>query len=304
MKNKDAWQGNEKKKKYFEGWYYKVVTEDETIFFSLIVGVSINPLDPHAFIQVLSNTLDKPRYIKYPLNEFSYQKDKFQIQIGKNTFSDTQIKLNIKNIKIQLTFFEITKLKSTLYRPSIMGPAYYIKGLECNHGIVNLSMKTNGTIIQNHQSYSFQNGRGYIEKDYGTSFPTKYLWMQSNNAKNKDTFVLAQGKVPILFFHLTGLFLVINTKEKQYVFANYYGAKIKTISHQKKQDKLIIKQGKYMVTIICKYQKGISLPSPKQGKMDQLILEYIECTCNIKIEKKKKTIYQNEFYQVNYENQW
>lgn len=287
-----------KEKNYFEGKYYKIVTEDHSVLFSFIVGISNN----HAFIQILSNQFPENYYFKYPIKNYKKEKDTYKIE--KNIFSNTQIKLNIPtiNLHVNLTFTNQTNLKKTPYRPTIMGPASYIKGLECNHRIISLKGTVTGNIIFNQTNYSLNNSSIYIEKDYGTSFPKEYLWMQSSSGKNKDTFVLAQGNVPIFKCKLTGLFLVISSTEKEYVFANYYGAKITQINKNKNKDIITIKQGNYQINITCNYKNGKELPSPKQGEMKETIIEYIECKANIQIKYKKNIIYKNEFTQTNYEN--
>ena len=40
LKNPSMFQGNKKRKKYFEGWYFKMVSADGTSILSVIPGVS------------------------------------------------------------------------------------------------------------------------------------------------------------------------------------------------------------------------------------------------------------------------
>lgn len=48
----EVFQGNLKKKNYFEGWYFKNVTQDLSCTLSIIPGISLVENDPHAFIQI------------------------------------------------------------------------------------------------------------------------------------------------------------------------------------------------------------------------------------------------------------
>lgn len=58
IKHPVLFQGNLDKKKYFEGWYYKQVTADQKTSLSFIPAVSLNPEDPHSFVQyILVQTL-------------------------------------------------------------------------------------------------------------------------------------------------------------------------------------------------------------------------------------------------------
>ena len=42
MGNTSIFQGNKKKKEYFEGWYFKMVAEDGSSIFSVIPGISLS----------------------------------------------------------------------------------------------------------------------------------------------------------------------------------------------------------------------------------------------------------------------
>lgn len=141
--NKTNFQGvNQwKSQHYFEGWYYKQVSQDKKNTISFIPGVSFNNEDPHAFIQCI-------------------YKDK-----------DNQHK----------TFYFKYTLERTFLNPNIMGYFNYIPNLECNHEVVSMNHSLNGEIIINGESIDFNHGKGYIEKDWGRSFPEKYIWIQSNH---------------------------------------------------------------------------------------------------------------------------
>ena len=62
-----------------------------------------------------------------------------------------------------------------------MGPFKYLPKMECKHNIFSMNNQVNGKIIINGQEYLFNNDLGYIEGDYGTSFPNNYIWIQANN---------------------------------------------------------------------------------------------------------------------------
>ncbi len=45
-------------------------------------------------------------------------------------------------------------------------------------------------------------GRGYIEKDWGTSFPSAWIWMQCNTFDTPDTsFMLSYARIPWMGSH-------------------------------------------------------------------------------------------------------
>ena len=60
-------QGNKKTKKYFEGWYFKMVSQDEVSILSVIPGISISEdgSTKHAFIQIINGKTAETEYINF-----------------------------------------------------------------------------------------------------------------------------------------------------------------------------------------------------------------------------------------------
>jgi hypothetical protein len=84
-----------------------------------------------------------------------------------------------------------------------MGPVGWMPGLECTHGILsfdhelsgNLTLTTTASNKKNATTtsssaggsteiISMNGGRGYTEKDFGRSFPSLWVWIQTNNFRN------------------------------------------------------------------------------------------------------------------------
>ena len=72
-------QGNKKTKKYFEGWYFKMVSQDEQTILSVIPGISISEdgSTKHAFIQIINGKTAETEYINFSIEDFYYSKDDF-----------------------------------------------------------------------------------------------------------------------------------------------------------------------------------------------------------------------------------
>ena len=92
----EIYQGNKSLKSYFEGWYFKMVSEDETKVYSFIPGISLNPSDPHAFIQFIDGITGNTEYVRYSIQDFSYDKEQFRVWVGNSFFSAEKIVLDIK----------------------------------------------------------------------------------------------------------------------------------------------------------------------------------------------------------------
>ena len=142
----ERFQGSLKKRQYFEGWYFKIVSSNQDSIFAIIPGIILNRKErtSHAFIQVLDGIQVKYYYLKYPLDTFSYSSSKFESWIENSYFSAEEVKLDIQNedisIQGELKITDLTPLPKKLFRR-----------LDLEHEIWQQSMKKNanaGELIQ------------------------------------------------------------------------------------------------------------------------------------------------------------
>lgn len=281
MKNKDFYK---KKKEYFEGWYFKNQFEDNIISFIPGINIKANG-EKYSFIQII--TKDKSYNINYDFNDFSISDDKLTIKIKDNIFSTRGIILNIKNkdihIKGRLIYNDITPLKS-----DIMGPFKYFSFMECYHGVLSLNHVVNGTLTINNRDIEFKDGKGYIEKDFGKSFPETYLWIQSNDFTIENTSIMVSiADIPFLGYKFKGCIAIVYYKGKEYRFATYNGVKI--ISYNEKS--LIIKKGRYKLVVDIDSSSGQNLLAPNLGEMKRTIYENINCYAKYKFYENDKLIF-------------
>ena len=226
-------QGIRQKKAYFEGWYYKAVNETQETAIALIPGISLDQKDPHAFIQVFvtSATSLQTVYFRFPVEDFSYEDEPFRILIKHNEFSLSQctIDLTSEELTIQgtLQIHTITPLKTSLYAPNIMGPFAYFPYMECSHGVISMNHAISGTLTLNNTPITFDHGKGYIEKDWGTSFPKEYVWLQSNHFRlSNASFMFSYASIPFFKSTFNGLICVLILHNIEYRFSTYQLGKI------------------------------------------------------------------------------
>lgn len=96
MKNPAYFQGKYRKKRYFEGWYFKCISADRKHVIAIIPGMAIDPQGQrHSFIQVINAASGKTWYHHFPYVDFQSPTDRFEIRISKNTFNSDGLSLNI-----------------------------------------------------------------------------------------------------------------------------------------------------------------------------------------------------------------
>ena len=291
MKNKNNYIN---KKSYFEGWYFKHQSDDFSI--SFIPGININKNgDKYAFIQII--TEKKSYNINYDFNDFSISKDKLTIKIKDNIFSLNGVIVNIKNkdinIRGRLTYRNITPIKG-----DIMGPFAYFPFMECFHGVLSLNHKVEGNLFINDEEFKFIKAKGYIEKDSGTSFPNKYLWVQSNYFKNNDISIMVSiANIPFLGFEFNGCIAVVYYEGKEYRLATYNGVKI--ISYNEKG--LIIKKGQYRLEVEIKELYPQNLLAPNGGEMIRTIKENVACNARFRFFRGENLIFNLDSNKTSFE---
>jgi hypothetical protein len=233
--NPPVFQGSLRKKRYFEGWYFKNVSPDTSTVYSFIPGVTLSK-DPHAFIQIINGISGKSWYIRYPLQEFSSSAQEFVIGIGDSYFSQNSMHLQIESdeitIKGELLYSDHQPFPSTLLRPGIMGWFSFIPFMECRHGVVSASHSIQGSLEIDARAVDFSGGKGYIEKDWGTSFPESWVWLQCNNfiSNPNSSCMISIAKIPWMghyFIGFVGFFVHNNT---WFPFATYNRHKITQLS--------------------------------------------------------------------------
>ena len=299
IKNPDLFQGENylnKNGQYFEGWYFKNTNKEKGI--SFIPGISVDDKGKKAFIQVITN--DESYFVNYDIEDFEFAEDPFCIKIKNNTFSKDGIHIDIKeekqnlNIDGDIKYTENQNIYTNMLNPNIMGPFSYIPFMECNHAILDMKNKASGVISVNNNKITFENDTGYIEKDWGTSFPKSYIWCQANNFQTSDaSFMLSIADVPFKTFNFQGIICALIVEGEEYKFATYNNAKI--IEYDVNDDwlNITLKKGSYTINVYSKYDVAQKLAAPVKGKMEKDIYESITATITVTLKKDDYVIFSD-----------
>jgi hypothetical protein len=296
----ETYQGDKRKKHYFEGWYIKLIDKSRKTVIAIIPGISIgkNKLDSHSFVQFIDAVQGKTEYYRFPFEDFSADKNNFNIRIGPNSFSDNHIKVNLNHestrIVGELHFDKIIKYPKSIFHPGIMGPFSFMPGMECYHGIVNISHTIAGTLKINDAEMDLTGGEGYIEKDWGRSFPKSWIWLQASHFdQSSSSFMFSVARVPWLGRSFTGLISFLKTENGFYNFSTYNGSKIKHLKIDDHTVDVLIRKNGYTLKFNAKYRQGGILKVPKNGLMKREIEESITAEIALRLaDKKNRAIFE------------
>ena len=249
---------------YFKGWYFKCNNGDKTI--SFIPAFHRSNHKQTASLQVI--TEDAAYYI--PFHTLRYRETPLSVTLGDCFFSENGIKLNLHNNNLTLKGTLLFHFPSPL-RYDIMGPFRFVPFMQCRHRIYGMMHRIDGQLSCNGQFLHFQNGTGYIEGDFGTSFPKQYIWTQC--CFENGSLMLSVADIPMFGFCFTGIIGIVLINRKEYRIATYLGAKVKYIG----RNTVIVRQGDYELTTVLLNKKTQPLFAPDKGKMSRTIHESASC---------------------------
>lgn len=288
--NPEVFQGSFHKRGYFEGWYYKLVSRDLYRSLSIIPGISTAKGDAHAFIQVISSHPGKTAYFRFPPECFSASRSSLSISVGPNRFSASGMSLDLCSTEARLsgalTFSEAVPFPKSLLRRGIMGPFGYVPFMECYHGIAHIRHTLAGSLLLDGNLLDFEGGRGYIEKDWGRSFPSSWIWLQSDFPEENATLMFSMADIPFMRRRFCGILSFLYMDGRYYSIATYNGARFAYFNMDDDMFSLEIRNNAYALALKALRVETSSLRAPVNGNMQRTIEE----TLNAKVAVSFRTV--------------
>lgn len=292
--NPDQYQGWGRTHRYFEGWYFKLVSADERHALAFIPGISMSPAgERHAFVQVMDGKANTSQYHVFDAADFQPSRKSFEVAIGNNYFSSEEIRLDLPGIQGQIKFENTHPWPKMLGAPGIMGWYSFVPFMECKHGVVSLHHNLDGALNLPHSPIHFTGGHGYIEKDWGRSFPRAYVWMQSNHFDTRDraSLMASVAHIPWLGSYFIGFISGLWLEGRLFKFATYTGAR-KFLKIKGEQLELVFKNPKTELRIWAKQAEGTALFSPLSGEMKGKIQESLQATLTVELLENGRRIFE------------
>lgn len=289
--NPDLYHGESKRFNFFEGWYFKVVDRLGKNVFAFIPGISKGRDEAyhHSFVQILDGRDRSYNYIKGSENDFKYSREKFEIEVFGNRFSEKQIDLNLdngeKSVSGTLEFRDILKWPSTKLSPGSMGYYNYLTFMECYSQVTAMDGNVRGSLKVDGEQIDFDGGKVYIEKNWGREFPVAWVWIQSNSFEETGvSFTCSIGRVPLGPVNFSGFLAGLYLDGEFYEFTKMNRAKMDiekngrdmTIRFRRKNLELKVKtESELEDFILCR--------GPRDGEMTPLVKECLNGTVELEL---------------------
>jgi tocopherol cyclase len=301
----EYYKGSGRMRRYFEGWYFKQVSADRSEIWSFIPGISRgeNRGEGYAFVQVIEGRSGRTWWFEYAAHEFSASRDGLDIRVGGNHFTEGGIVLDLAgpegNFHGELRFGAFTRLPSSLLWPGVMGPYSFVPFMECKHGLLSLHHSVVGGFETEGRAVNLGGpeglGRGYIEKDWGSSMPSRWIWMQSNNFEAEgDSFMLSIADIPWLGSSFTGFLCVGSIGGRILREASYTGARLADFSLEDGSVKLALRRAGLRLEIEASRSRGGLLRAPVRGLLTRRISESVDACLRLRWLDGGKLLFEGE----------
>lgn len=280
----------------FEGWYFKLVGPDgDPHPLAVIPGVSRDRAGgtSHCFVQLI-----RPgggvRYFDYPLSEFGWGRDHFAIRVGPNVFARDKLTLHLADdegpVHGEVLMDRWHPWPVTLLSPGIMGWYRYVPSMECYHGVLSLDHGLRGTLLFDGEPLDFTGGRGYVEKDWGSSFPSSWVWSQSNHfGRPGVSATLSVARIPWRGSSFTGHIAGVLLDGVLHRFATYTGAKLSAVEIGGDGACIVMQDRRLRLEARVRRSSTGALRAPVHGAMQSRADEALDATLDIRLLRRRGT---------------
>lgn len=294
-------QGGHRKHDYYEGWYIKCVTSDGQHSFALIPGIALGNRqgeEAHAFIQYIDGQTAETHWYEFAASDFRYSQRRFAVHIADNYFAADSVHVDVgtgqDRLQVDLRMQDLHPWPVKAFSPGIMGPFRFVPGMETCHGLVSWDHRVDGQLRYGDQEIAVAAGRGYIEKDWGSSFPRSYVWLQTNRFPEADaSFMCSIATIPYLGKYFTGFLGFFWCQGKLYRFATYTHARLQWSEFPENAVQFTIHERKWRLEVRASRTHSGVLKAPQKGQMERRISESVDAQIHLKlIDRKEKLLYE------------
>jgi tocopherol cyclase len=284
-----GFHGDNKHPPFFEGWYLKLVDQYGQHPLAIIPGLSMStdPAKSHAFIQILYGQEGLADQKRFPVADFVAQAELLDVRLSENHFTDQFLQFDFSGERLTLCgrihFGPLQPWPYRIHSPGVMGWYHYMPFMECYHGVLSMDHSINGSFVINGKLVEYDNGRGYIEKDWGRSFPKAYVWLQNNSFEKEGTSLMASTAIiPWLGSAFRGFIAGFLLNGKLYRFATYTGAKTEHLDIDNGRVHWILSDRRFALEILAQ-RSGIlgNLAGPSTSGMSRTIAESLRTQTHV-----------------------
>lgn len=275
--------GENRRHTYFEGWYLKHQARGRTL--ALIPGFGIDAAgNRQAFLQIITD--EASHWLPFDFAVFQARRRPFGVRLGDNLFTERGISLHIDTPEVQLhgrlQYGTLTPLGS-----DIMGPFRFAPRMECRHGVLSMHHGLQGRLSFQGKTLDFDGGIGYMEMDWGTSFPSDYLWTQCVMPEEDCAVMASVARILYLGLRFQGCIAAVLYRGREIRLATYHGVKIRQYS----ENGLVLQQKPFCLKVEAADRTAHPLKAPARGGMSRLVRESASCPARYRLYEGERVLF-------------
>jgi tocopherol cyclase len=280
-------RGNFDRKKYFEGWFHKIYSQEHRASFVIIYGYTTGDTPAKfGFIQVhLPN--QEPRILYFDRSEVSCDPNQHRVCMGVNELSLERMKIRTEELIIDLHFGKNDPIRTV---KNSMGYHYFIPNLPCYHAVCNLSHTVSGEIRTTNDQFSFKAETGYLEKNWGTSFPENYQWLHAIAPNDPATSLLfSQAEIGWFGNQFQRHVGYIRIKNEVVDFRRLKDVSIRSEQVESNKQRIHIRSRELDLEITIITDQQVFLLGPEDGTLRRNIGHYADAQVELRITRGSET---------------
>ncbi len=291
-----------KRRSYFEGWYFKVVAPEGKAALAFIPGISIDKQGrSEAFVQVLDGLACHSAYYPFPAENFHPSPRGFELRLGGCFFSRHRMVIDLPAYQGEIRQTGLAPWPSSLGAPGIMGWYSFVPFMECYHGVISMDHRLQGRLSVEGRDVDFDGGRGYMEKDWGRSFPSAWIWAQSNHFGQAGiSLMVSVARIPWRGSHFIGFIAGFWWKGRLFRFASYTGARMRARLLEDGA-RIAFRDKRHTLTITARKGAPGNLIAPIEGLMSGKINESLQATLEVKLHRRGELLFSGKGKQAGLE---
>ena len=291
----ELFHGRRMRGSFFEGWFYKIADHGGRNIIAIIPALFIdkNRAERHASIQFSRKGASRALVQIYPQQQFLHSPHTLSFRIGNNRFRSDGLDLDLATdegaVRGQLTFTGLKPWPVKWTSPGAMGWFAFVPFMQCYHGVLSMDHAVTGTLRIDGQDIDFTGGRGYIEKDWGTAFPSVYIWMQCNHFGLSGTSVMASvANIPWLGGSFRGFIIGLLYRDRLLRFATYTGAKLLSMEVDDQRVELASEDTSYRIELHAERTKGVLLHGPDGDRFRRGFHETLSSRIHLRLSRRSR----------------
>jgi hypothetical protein len=170
-----------------------------------------------------------------------------------------------------------------------MGYNYFLPNLPCYHAVLNAGHRVSGEIKQKNERFIIENELGYLEKNWGTSFPEKYYWLHAVDPNDPQVSLLfSRAEIQWIgkkFIRHVG-HVRFDKKQVDLRSLKNFTVSIQNSSKDKHEIQMTSKTLQLDISII--QRSKVQLKGPINGKLSRNIIHFPDSIIQIRLTENSK----------------